>query len=93
MTFPSRKERRKNKTTIKSNLFVLSIFFIIVVLNLPLILAQNLALLSFTLPLSLLILYFVVFKKKKGWLLINVMLLIIIYISYLEVTYRFWAQK
>ncbi len=97
MSLPSRKERRKkNKRKIFlkiDNLFTKAFLLFLLIFNCCLIFAKNIYLLSFTLPIFLLILILYLFKGRKLLLFFNIFLLLIMYFSYLEISFRFWAEK
>ncbi|KJS22385.1 MAG: hypothetical protein VR72_06235 [Clostridiaceae bacterium BRH_c20a] len=91
MALPSRKERRKKNTY--SNLTKSILLIIIVSINLTLFYQNNNSLLLFALPLSITFLFYSIFKRRGKFLYINLLLLIMAYLIYLEFSFRLWAQK
>lgn len=89
MSLPSRKERRR-KHNFKSQILIIA--FLIILIDFLLLVSKNNSLLVFSIPFSFGYLIYLLFKNKKRLLFLNILVLIIVYSYYLEVSYRLWAK-
>lgn len=90
MSLPSRKERRyKKKGT--TNYYIKN--GLLIIINIFLGGLKNYSLLLFIAPLSIAYISYIGLKKKKRLLIINIFLLVMVYIFYLEFTFRLWAEN
>ncbi|MFZ7102624.1 MAG: hypothetical protein ACOWWO_08190 [Peptococcaceae bacterium] len=95
MSLPSRKTRRRNKLKgkikIKPKVFML--LLVLILINLLMMNFNNYALLLFIVPGSIIIFLYAVLKTNTKILLVNILIILFIYFTYLEMSYRLWAQK
>lgn len=89
MSYPKRSEKRKQtKKKVEAKTLLISILFLLI--NLPLILSQNFFLLSFSLPITI---FSGILLARKKQLHVYGVIFFLLYISYLELSFRIWAQN
>ncbi len=89
MAYPKRREKRKQKTVSKGEAKPLLTVLFIMLINLPLLLSKNFFLLNFSVPVT--IFFGVLFIRKKQIHLYRLILIFfLLYISYLEISFRLW---
>jgi len=89
MAYPKRREKRKQKTVRRGEAKTLLTVLVLMLINLPLLLSKNFFLLNFSVPITIFI--GVLFIRKKQVHLYRVILIFfLLYISYLEISFRLW---